>query len=181
MKRRYLALIIACLLSLLGCAQPPPSPPPAAPMPKPPPLEEGKQIINIEVDDQTLHYQRHSFWSEEKFSQILEARQKFETEQINSFKKSLEKYNKSAVNTKIKIDEVNKSTTLICDIKGAMYSANSYDFHWLLGDLPFDLYQFKQSEKELNYEGEVNGVPSKIRLIFPYTIAHCHEHVWPAK
>ena len=126
MKKRYLALIIVSLLILFGCAQPMPSLPPAAPVPKPPPLEEGKQIINIEVDDQTLHYQRHSFWSEEKFSQILESRQEFETEQI-------------------------------------------------------DLYQFKQSKEELNYEGEVNGVPTTIRLIFPYTIAHCHEHVWPAK
>jgi len=50
-----------------------------------------------------------------------------------------------------------------------------------IGDLPFDLYQFKQSEKELDYEGEINGVTTKIRLAFPYPIAHCHEHVWPGE
>ena len=89
------------------------------------------------------------------------------------------KYGKYAVNPKVEFNKTRKSTALICDVKGAMYSTNSYDFHWLLGDLLFDLYQFKQSEKELYYEGEINGVPITIRLIFPYIIAHCHEHVWP--
>ena len=173
MKRKYFALIIACLLILFGCAQPEAGAPATA--------ERAKQVIEVEVVDQTLHYQCQSFWTDEKFSQILESREKFETEQITSFKKSLEKYDKSAANTKIKIDEVNKSTTLMCDVKGAMYSPSSYDFHWLLGDLPFDLYQFRQSEKELNYEGEVNSVPTTITLIFPYASSHCHEHVWPAK
>ena len=181
MRWRYIIPLIMVLLIPLGCAQPLPSPPPAAPSPKPPLLEETRQIINIEVVDQTLCYQRQSLWTEEGFSQILESGEEFETEQISSFKKSLEKYNKSAANTKIEIDKLNKSTTLICDVKGAMYNTDSYDFHWLLADLPFDLYQFKQSEKELNYEGEVNGVPTTIKLIFPYTLAHCHEHVWPAK
>jgi hypothetical protein len=78
-----------------------------------------------------------------------------------------------------KFNEKKKSTTLKCDLKGAMYSTNSYDFHWLLRNLPFDLYQFKKLEKELHYDGKVNDVPMRIRLIFPYTVAHCHEHVWP--
>jgi hypothetical protein len=93
----------------------------------------------------------------------------------------LERYSKYAVNPEVEFNEVRKSTALTCDIKGATYSTNSYDFHWLLGDLPFDLYQFKQSEKELYYKGEVNDIPATIRLIFPYVIAHCHEHVWPGK
>ena len=84
------------------------------------------------------------------------------------------------VNPKVELDEENKSTILICDIKGAMYSADSYTFHWLLADLPFDLYAFEQFEKELIYQGEINGVSTTIELIFPYKIAHCHEHVWPA-
>jgi hypothetical protein len=142
-------------------------------MPEPPSAGvETKQIITIEARDQILRYQCQSFWTEEKFSQLSE----------NDLKARFKgKYNVKAENFEVSLDKTKKSTILISDIKGAMYSTDSYDFHWLLGDLPFDLYQFKQSEKELNYEGEVNGVPTTIRLIFPYTIAHCHEHVWPAK
>jgi hypothetical protein len=136
-----------------------------------------KNAINIRAKGEILHYQRESLWSKEGFSGILKSKGKFESDQIESFKKNLERY--GVINPKIKLNEARKSTTLICDVKGAMYDTNSCEFHWLLGDLPFDLYQFKQSEKELYYEGEINGVPTTIRLIFPYTIAHCHEHVWP--
>jgi len=172
----YAIPLVIALAILFGCAQPG-----VVPLPKPPLLEETKRIIEIEAEGEILHYQEESLWNEEGFSKILESKKEFESERINSFKKSLERYDKHVVNPKIEFDEVRKSTILICDVKGAMYSTNSYDFHWLLGDLPFDLYQFKQSEKELNYEGEVNGIPTTIRLGFPYTIAHCHEHVWPAK
>ena len=91
-------------------------------------------------------------------------------DEINSFNNSLQKHGIVMVNPKVEFDKENKSTKLICDIKGAMYSTNSYDFHWLLADLPFDLYAFEQSEKELTYQGKINGVPTTIKLIFPYKI-----------
>ena len=147
------------------------------------PLEFGnltKSVIEVRAEGEILHYQNQSFWSEDSFSEILKWKDNFKFEEINSFNDSLQKYGKVMVNPEVEFNKENKSTTLICDIKGAMYGTNSYDFHWLLADLPFDLYAFKQSEKELTYEGEINSVPTTIKLIFPYTIAHCHEHVWPS-
>jgi len=167
--RKYFILVILSLLILFGCAQPGAEPPPTAP----PIVEETKQvIIEIEAVDQIVHYQCQSFWTQDEFLKLSE------DDLIARFK---EKYNVDAQNFEVSLDEAKKSTILMCDIKGTTYNSNSYNFHWFLRDLPFDLYQFRQSEKELNYEGEVNGVPTKIRLIFPYTIAHCREHVWPAK
>ena len=167
--RKYSILVILSLLILFGCAQPGAEPLPTAP----PIVEETKQvIIEIEAVGQIVHYQCQSFWTQDEFLKLSE------DDLIARFK---EKYNVDARDFEFSLDEAKKSTILICDIKGTTYNSNSYNFHWFLRDLPFDLYQFRQSEKELNYEGEVNGVPTKIRLIFPYTIAHCHEHVWPAK
>lgn len=178
----YSSLVVGLIVSgilIVGCKRKEKGP---AKMEGPQKVEEArplKNAINIRAEGEILHYPKESLWSEEGFSGILESRKKFESKEIDSLKKNLDRYGKYAVNPKVEFNEARKSTTLICDIKGAMYSTNSYDFHWLLGDLPFDLYQFKQSEKELYYEGEVNGIPTTIRLIFPYTIAHCHEHVWP--
>ncbi len=93
--------------------------------------------------------------------------------------KKTEKYNVPILNPNVEFDAVRKVTVLSCNIKGAMYSSDSYEFHWLLADLSFDLYQFKQYETKLSYEGKINGIPTTIKLIFPYTITHCHEHVWP--
>ena len=154
-----------------------PTPPPSAPISISP---EGvlKRIVKVEAEEEMLHYWNESFWDENSFSEILKSRDEFKLEEINYLNRSLQKYGKVMVNPDVKFDEKNKSTILICDIKGAMYSENSYDFHWLLANLPFDLYAFKQYEKELKYEGEINGILTTIKLIFPFKIAHCHEHVW---
>jgi len=142
-------------------------------------LTELKVSIIIKAEKELLHYQKESFWDDKNFSKILVSKKEIESETINSFKKGLEKYNLSVINPKIEFDKSNKITTLTCDLKGSMYKTDSYDFHWLLADLPFDLYQFQKSEKELTYKGEVGNVTTTIKLIFPYTLNHCHEHVWP--
>lgn len=87
---------------------------------------------------------------------------------------------KKALNCLYSSDLSTHSIKLSCDIQGAMYSTNSYDFHWLLAALPFDLYKFKQKEKELVYNGDVNSIPTTIWLKFDFPITHCHEHVWSA-
>ena len=138
-----------------------------------------RNVVEIKAEGEILHYQRKSIWKKKDSSEILRSRKEFESKEINSFKENLRRYYVYVVNPMIKFNEEKNLTVFLCDVKGARYSANSYNFHWLLGDLPFDLYQFKRSEKELTYQGEVNGVPTIIRLIFPYPIAHCHEHVWP--
>ncbi len=137
-----------------------------------------KDSINIEAEGKILHYQEISSWDENNFSKILNNKNDFISNKINSFKKKLRKYNRNIINPKVEFNESTKTTTFLCDVQGARYSRNSYEFHWLLGDLPFDLYQFKKSKKELNYEGKVNNVITTIRLVFPFAITHCHEHVW---
>ena len=114
-------------------------------------LKLTKSIIEAKVEGEILHYQNQSFWSEESFSLILKSKNKFKFEEIASFNKSLQRYWENMITPRIEFDEENMSSILICDIKGAIYSTNSYDFHWLLADLPFNLYAFKQSEKELTY------------------------------
>lgn len=142
---------------------------------------ELKDIVEINAEGEILHYREESFWNNEDFSKILKSKDEFESEEISSFSKKLAENNKQLLNPKIEFNVTKKTTLLTCDIKGAMYNNNSYDFHWLLRDLPFDLYQFKQSRKELKYEGKINGVPTSIKLTFPYSLSHCHEHVWPAR
>jgi len=169
MKWNYLALLVVSVLLLSSCTQFP--------------AETAKEInrtVEVEAQGTMLHYQGESYWSEDEFSIILENKDGFGSDLVEKFSDDLSRYGKHAINPEVEFNEVNKATTLTCDIEGAMYSTNCYDFHWLLGDLPFDLYAFQESEKELNYEGEVNGIPATIRLIFPYAITHCHEHVWPA-
>ncbi|KXA94597.1 hypothetical protein AKJ65_03980 [candidate division MSBL1 archaeon SCGC-AAA259E19] len=86
----------------------------------------------------------------------------------------------TAENCRVDLNQSRKSTVLKCDIKGASYGTNKYNMHFLLGNWSFDLYQFEEHEKELIYDGKIDGVQTKIVFEFPYELSHCHEHVWPA-
>jgi len=192
-KRRYLALIIACLLSLLGCAQPPPSPPPAAPMPslpptappsEPPLLEETKQIIEVEVVDQVVQYQCQCFWSEEKFSQLSE----------NDLKARFKgKYSVDARDFEFSFDKTNYSTITKCRVCGAISKSRvryTADFLWLLNPLGLDFIEdhFKESNHGLSWEGKINGVLTTMEVECPPKdsiykawqdpVGHCHGHIW---
>ncbi len=137
--------------------------------------------VEIQAEGKLLHYKRDSVYHEGDFSEIHTSLHEFSTETIKNFKNDVQRYNKEALNCLYTTDISKHSVTLTCDIQGAMYSTNSYDFHWLLGGLPFDLYQFTQSEKELIYSGKVEGIPTTIQLTFDFPITHCHEHVWPTR
>ncbi|MEA1993464.1 MAG: hypothetical protein U9N35_03595 [Euryarchaeota archaeon] len=146
-------------------------------MPEKPAL---KRFIEIKAEGEILHYQRESFWSNEEFSELLEVKEEFEAEKINSFKKTLEIYNRSAVNPKIDFNKSKKSTTLFCDIEDAK-EGSWFDFDWFLRPYGLDFLDsnFERKEKELYRKGEIDGVETVISIKFPYPISNCHEHVWP--
>ena len=114
------------------------------------------------------------------FSEILRSRKKFEYKEINSFAKDLERYNRYAVKPKVEFNEARKSTTLICDIKGAK-QGSWFDFDWFLRPWRLDFIDshFEKREKELYWQGKVEGAKTIISIRFPYSISNCHEHVWP--
>ena len=151
-----------------------------------PPEIEGirplRNAIEIKAEGEVLHYQRESFWNDKQFSKFLESKEEFEAKEINSFKKTLERYNRYAVNHKIEFDESKKSIVLICDIEGAK-EGSWFDFDWFLRpyDLDFIDSHFQRKGKELCWEGEAKGVKTTISIKFPYPISNCHEHAWPAR
>jgi hypothetical protein len=135
-----------------------------------------KRKIEIEADGEVLHYQEIHVWSKEEFSNIIENQKEFESSQIKHFN---EIYNVNAENFGFKYDQERCSTILMSDVYG-MFSGSWYDFHWFLNPLGLDFINsgFVKSEKELSWEGYIDGVDITITLKFPFTINHCHAHVW---
>ncbi|MEA1965214.1 MAG: hypothetical protein U9O41_08880 [Candidatus Aerophobetes bacterium] len=136
-----------------------------------------KRDIITEVEDRIVKYQEDFLYSEDDFSVILENEDEFKSQLIEKFKKEI--IGVEALNCKVDLDDFKKSAALKCNVKGARYSTNSYNMHFLLGNWPFDLMNFKQFEKKLTWEGEIDDIPTSIVFEFPYTLSHCHEHVWP--
>lgn len=148
-------------------------------------VEEVRPIrnaIKIKAEGEVLHYRKESLWNEKDFSEIMGSRNKFESREIDSFKRTLKKYNRYAVTPRIEFDESEKSTLLICDIKGAK-EGSWFDFDWFLRPYGLDFIDshFERKEKELYWEGKINGVKTAISIKFSYSVSNCHEHVWPAK
>ena len=152
---------------------------------EPPKIEEIRPLrnaIKIKAEGVVLHYQRESFWNDKQFSNFLESKEEFEAKEINSFKRTLERYNRYGVNHKIAFDESKQSIVLMCDIEGAK-EGSWFDFDWFLRpyDLDFIDSHFQRKGKELCWEGEAKGVKTTISIKFPYPISNCHEHAWPAR
>ena len=179
----YCLLVIGLLVLgiLIGCGEERKD---VAKEEKAPKIEEIRPLrnaIEIKAEGEVLHYQRESFWNDKQFSNFLESKEEVEAKKINSFKRTLEIYNRYAVNHKIEFDESKKSIVLICDIEGAK-EGSWFDFDWFLRpyDLDFIDNRFQRKEKELYWEGKVERVKTTISIKFPYSISNCHEHVWPA-
>ena len=138
-----------------------------------------KRVIKIEAEGGVLYYQGESFWDEESFYEILSSKEKFETKEIDSFERDVERYARFIVNPEIKFDEAKRSTLVLCDVKGAK-EGSWYDFDWFLRPLGLDFLDshFKRKDVELYWEGEVRGAKTTISIKFAFPISNCHEHVW---
>jgi uncharacterized protein YneF (UPF0154 family) len=135
-----------------------------------------ERIIEIEADGEDLHYQEIHFWSREEFLKIIGNQNEFESSQLVQF---YETYNVNADNFKIEYNQKEGSTILKCDIHDT-FSGSWYDFHWFLNPMGLDFIKsgFVKSENVLSWEGKVDGITITITLRFPFTISHCHAHVW---
>lgn len=142
-------------------------------------LEENKLLekrTEIEAHEEVLYYKEVCVWSKEKFMEIIEDQQNFESSHIKQFNDT---FNVDDENFVFKYNHENHSTVLGCDIYGT-FSGSWYDFHWLLNPLDLDFIEshFVKTEKELSWEGNIDDVNVTINLRFPFTIDHCHAHVW---
>lgn len=150
----------------------------------PPPLGPGERtrsVIKVEAEGIVLHYQNESFWGEDQFSEILEHKAEFDSSLIKQFREGLSRYGLRATCYEIWFDESRRSTLLTCDVHGAVSKRgdrHTAEFEWLLQPLELNLYDFKESYKELFCETTVDGTPITITLGFPATIDHCYYHVW---
>lgn len=209
-KLAVIVFILLLVSIAFSCAAPAPAPAPAptpapvpapapAPTPPPPPTPapaptatpaptspsqipekiELERNIVIEVEGETLHYFEEKKWSEDEFSIVIEAEDKFSSSQIEEFQST---YQVNAGNFDVDTNKKEKSTLLRCDVY-AKFRTSYYDFHWFLEPLGLDFIDdhFKRSERELSWEGSLDGVKATILLRFPFKISNCHAHVWSAK
>ena len=140
-------------------------------------VKEKKRVIKTKAKGEIIKYEEESFYSEDDFALILENEDEFKSQLIERFKKEI--IGVTAENCKVDLNQSKKSVLLKCDVIGARYGTNSYNMHFLLGNWPFCLYEFKEYEKKLVYDGKLDNVSTLIVFEFPYAYGHCCEHVWP--
>jgi len=134
-----------------------------------------EKSIEIEADGEILYYKETKLWDKGMFLKLIEDEREFESSQITEF---YETYSVEASNFSVECDKEKSLTVLKCDIHASQLSW--CDFHWFLNRLGVDFVDsgFMKSEETLCWEGYVQGVPVTITLRFPFTIEHCHAHVW---
>jgi len=172
------ALAVAILFLIGICVQASKAPSPTPEEIELSELQELERNIVIQAEEGTLHYSEQKKWARDEFTRLIEEEQKFGSHQIEKFRAT---YAVDAGNFHVDVNEEEKTTTLECDIYVELDTW--YDFHWFLGPLGLDFIDdhFERSERELSWEGRIDGVEASILLKFPFKIANCHAHVWPAE
>lgn len=192
-KLWQVGILLLAVIITGGCAAPTEAPLPPEEEKPPPVTEEIKRIVEVEAVNQTLHYQRESFWSAEIFLGLSANKGKFEADFMSSFDSNLAEYNLYAQNYEISFDEVSSSTKVTCHIyNGISKTGDRYTarFQWLLYPLGLDFIDddFEKSQNVLSWQGYVDSIPMTISLEFPHQDSpyaawhepngHCHAHVW---
>ena len=166
MRWGYFILLIIGLLISFGCAQQGGTLPPA----------RENEVI----------YQCQRFWTEEQFSALSDANL---TELFN------QTYAVDAGNFNFSFNETSHSTVTECYVYGKISrSGDEYVayFSWFLDPLTLDFIDdnFEESKTGLSWEGNINGVPTSIKIecppqdsvygLGPYGVGvgHCHAHIW---
>ena len=179
-----LLLVMTLLVTVAGCA-PAPTPLPAE---VPQAKEEGEiqRIIEVKAEGLTVHYSRQSFWGEKEFSHHLANQAKFKSDFKKDFEQGLAQSDRpvTASDYSFSFDRTTCSTVTRCDIHGAISKrGDKYHatFFWLLRPLGLDFIddKFRESEKELFWEGSIQGVPTTVTLELPVSgFGNCHAHAW---
>jgi len=156
-------------------------------------LRPAKRVVAIKVEGTVTHFLDESFWDEVQFSAIMERKAEFESDRIERLKGILSKHGLKGSNYVVEFDEAGKSTSLKCDVDGAISKRDdSYygRFGWLLRPLGLDFIDdhFAESNKGLSWEGIVDDISTSVICEFPpqdvpyaawdHPIGHCHAHVW---
>jgi len=165
-RQGYFILFIIGLLISFGCGQQGGTLPPA----------EENEVI----------YQCQRFWTEEQFSALYDANL---TELFN------QTYDVDAGNFNFSFNETSYSTVTECHVYGKISrSGDEYVayFSWFLDPLTLDFIDdnFEESKTGLSWEGNINGMPTSIKIECPLQdsvyglgaygvgVGHCHAHIW---
>ncbi len=184
-KLCQLGILLLVVIIVGGCAAPTEAPPLPREEEKPPPVTgEIKRIVEVGAVEQTLHYQRQSFWTVGRFSELSVNKGEFEADFMSSFDSNLAEHDLYAQNYEVSFDEPSSSTKVTCHIyNGISKSRDRYTARfekWLSLPQGFDLLDFHKTSLDTLYaETEVEGVPVTVTLHFPTPITgNCLWHVW---
>ena len=152
-----------------------------------------RRSVEARVEDVTIYYREELFWSEYHFSEITENQAEFSSFLIEKFEEDLSERGEGGENeiqADVKFNETLRSTILTCEVHGAISrSDGSYHatFFWLLRPLGLDFIdsRFEYPERSLYWEGEVEGIPTRVAVRLPVSVTewghpngHCHAHAW---
>lgn len=166
MRRSYFILLITGLLILFGCG--------------------GQGCGLLHGEEAEMIYQGQRFWAAEEFSGLSEDNL---TELFQG------KYDVDARDFNFTFNETSYSTITQCHVYGEISkSGDEYVayFSWFLNPLGLDFINdnFEESRTGLSWEGNIDGVPTSIKIECPpqesvygvgsygVGVGHCHAHIW---
>jgi len=138
------------------------------------------RIIRVNVNEDKINYYDTTEYDKEQFEMIRHGYSGHRNERIARL--NVETYGYEKINPEVTLNSTTRTSTLSATVLNAVKDGRVC-VEWLAPGITktFDLMQFIDYARRLEWQGEMDNIPTSIVIRLPFLQSHCHSHIWEAK
>lgn len=141
-------------------------------------MSEIRREIGVNVNSNRISYNDTIRYDRPQFEQIRHEYARHRRDRIAGL--DVERYNYEKINPEVTLNLATQSSTLSATVLGAVTKDGTVCVEWLAPGITknFDLMQFTNYARRLEWHGLMDGVTTTIIIRLPFLVSHCHSHIW---
>ena len=138
------------------------------------------RTIRVNVNRDKINYYDTIEYDKEQFEMIRHGYLGHRNERIARL--NVETYGYEKINSEVILNSSARTSTLSATVLNAVKDGRVC-VEWLAPGITktFDLMQFADYARRLEWHGEMDNIPTSIIIRLPFLQEHCHSHIWGVK
>jgi hypothetical protein len=139
---------------------------------------EKSRDIRVDVEGDRIEYYDTIVYDKEQFEAIKYGYAPHRRDRIAGLDVETYGYEKKRIG--VILNPAAQSSTLSVTVLNAVTKDGTVCMEFLAPGITktFDLMQFSDYERRLEWHGLMNNIPTSIVIRLPFLQSHCHSHIW---